>query len=353
MTNHISKNQAYNVSDGTIIHGKWHGHNYKVVKQLGYGAQGTVYLAKDSDKLVALKIGRDSASLTTEVNVLRQFAKVQGDTLGPCLYDVDDWVTNIGTLPFYSMEYIEGDSLIEMIKDKGFEWGIIFIIQLLGDLDKLHREGWVFGDLKPDNLIITKDRRRIRWLDVGGTTRIGRSIKEYTEFFDRGYWGFGTRKAEPSYDMFAVVMTLINIAYQSRFDKNAQPKEQLVKLIQNNSNLRPYQDILKAALQGNYNKAQEMRDALLMKLNETPDRDIRKSNKKVKVKVSAKPQSKQQTRSITSKPKSHPTTKTNQNQTINHRQQRRKSKKSEWRQTLFLAIGIMIAYVIYITVYVM
>ncbi|WP_347836547.1 hypothetical protein [Gracilibacillus sp. JCM 18860] len=55
-----------------------------------------------------------------------------------------------------------------------------------------------------DNLIVSRNPVRLRWVDVGGTTLIGRSIKEYTEFYDRAYWQMGTRRAEPSYDLFAL-----------------------------------------------------------------------------------------------------------------------------------------------------
>ena len=47
----------------------------------------------------------------------------------------------------------------------------------------------------------------------------GRAIKEFTEFYDRGYWGLGSRKADPAYDLFAVAMIMINAVYPKRFNK--------------------------------------------------------------------------------------------------------------------------------------
>ena len=89
----------------------------------------------------------------------------------------------------------------------------MFYSSAFNDLDKLHENGWVFGDLKPENLIVTGPPPKIRCIDVGGTTIQGRAIKEFTEFYDRGYWGLGSRKAEPTYDLFAVAMIMINTAY--------------------------------------------------------------------------------------------------------------------------------------------
>ena len=110
---------------------------------------------------------------------------------------------------------------------KGKTWLPILILQLLSDLENLHNQGWVFGDLKPDNLIISGPPVKIRCIDVGGTTMIGRAIKEYTEFFDRGYWGEGSRKAEVTYDLFAVAMIMINAYYPGRFTKQKGGIEQL------------------------------------------------------------------------------------------------------------------------------
>lgn len=235
------------------------------MKVLGSGATGFVYLAESVNGLVALKIGESSMAITSEVNVLKHFSKVQGQILGPSLIDVDDLETRTGTFPFYVMEYLKGQELIAFTSKKGEEWIGILMVQLLGDLDRLHRAGWVFGDLKPDNLVVVGPPPRIRWLDVGGTTLLGRSIKEYTEFYDRGYWGLGTRVAEPSYDLFAVAMIMINCSYPKRFDKKSsvKPLQQLKEAIEQKPALRPYRQLLLKALQGKFCDAQEMREELM------------------------------------------------------------------------------------------
>ncbi len=257
--NSIKKSQVCNLPTGTKFLGKWHKHPYKLVKELGSGATGTVYLADSTEGLVAIKMGISSMAITSEVNVLKHFSKVQGQVLGPFLIDVDDWITPKGTIPFYVMEYLRGQDLLTFMQGKGSEWIGILMVQLLGDLDRLHLAGWVFGDLKPDNLIVVGPPPRIRWLDVGGTTQLGRSIKEYTEFFDRGYWGLGTRKAEPSYDLFAVAMIIINLFYPQRFEKNGTGLKQLKEKIQQKPVLKQYETVLLQALQGKYQNAQLMK----------------------------------------------------------------------------------------------
>ncbi|MFV8829745.1 protein kinase domain-containing protein [Alkalihalobacterium sp. APHAB7] len=287
-----SKTQACNLKPGATVVGKWHRKKYQIVKLLGSGATGSVYLARCAEGEVALKIGVDSMAITSEVNVLKHFSKVQGQVLGPSLLDVDDLVINQGVLPFYVMEYLKGEQLIQFTSKRGEEWVGILMVQLLGDLDRLHRAGWAFGDLKPDNLIVVGPTPRIRWLDVGGTTLLGRSIKEYTEFFDRGYWGMGSRVAEPSYDLFALVMIMINCMYPKRFDKKAdQPLQQLKQAIEIKPGLKPYRNVMLKGLQGKYGDAQMMKKELMDAIQKksvtytkakpsTPPRVRRKDQKK-------------------------------------------------------------------------
>lgn len=259
--NKISKTYDHFIRPGMTITGKWHKKRYIIIKKLGNGAIGSVYLCDANGNKVALKISDKSASITMEVNVLKSLGKVQGESLGPYLLDVDDWVKPNGEIiSFYVMEYIEGKRLPDFIKQNGEEWIGVFMLQLLDDLERLHRSGWVFGDLKVDNLLITSSPARIRWIDVGGTTQLGRAIKEYTEFYDRGYWGFGTRKAEPSYDLFALVMVFLSIFYPKQFPKGANPQATLFKKINDVHVLKPYSTCLKKAVLGKYRSSLDMKN---------------------------------------------------------------------------------------------
>ena len=262
MMNNSLKSQC-NFPPGTVVKGKWHKHRYTLEKQLGFGANGIVYLAKDVTGLVAIKFSENNMSITSEVNVLKAFEKVQGSALGPSLLDVDDWENGNKTIPFYIMEYIEGPDLLSFIKQKGTSWHTVLTLQLLSELDRLHRTGWVFGDLKPENLIVTGPPPTIRCIDVGGTTIQGRAIKEFTEFFDRGYWGAGSRKADPGYDLFAAAMIMVNMAYPKRFQKNGRGIAQIQDIIKKDPLLSPYKDVLNKALKGEYTSASEMRQELL------------------------------------------------------------------------------------------
>ncbi|HEX6922431.1 MAG TPA: phosphotransferase, partial [Bacillales bacterium] len=295
---------------------------YRIVRPLGQGANGNVYLAESSGGQVAVKIGRESMSITSEVNVLKQFSRVQGNVLGPSLIDVDDWVDADGTYPFYVMEYLRGDPLLSFIHSKGEEWIGILAVQLLADLDRLHRAGWVFGDLKPDNLLVSGPPPRIRWLDVGGTTLIGRSIKEYTEFFDRGYWGLGSRKAEPSYDLFAVAMIMLNAVYPRRFDRKKEGARQLREVLYESKMLHRYRRVMMGAFEGKYPDAPSMRKDMVLAMSMAPGK--RKAASATRV-------------------KKHTTQATRQK-----KPQKQKKKSHEWLQTGLLAAFLFVVYFLYL-----
>src|SRR5699024_10111412 len=175
--NRKQKKQSSGLNPGTTIQGKWYHQTYIVKRKLGSGAIGSVYLCEHNGRKKALKISDNSASMTVEVNVLKSLAKVQGNPLGPWLFDVDDWIgPDRSTYTFYVMEYLQGESLGSFIKRYGEEWIGVFMLQLLDDLERLHQSGWVFGDLKTENILVVSPPARIRLVDVGGTTRHGRAV---------------------------------------------------------------------------------------------------------------------------------------------------------------------------------
>lgn len=308
------------VIPGTIIEGKWHRNRYTIIKELGFGANGIVYLVQFHNQKVALKMSDNGMSITSEVNVLKSFAKVQGSSLGPSLIDVDDWRVQNQNISFYVMEYIEGPDLLSFLEIKGKGWTEVLILQLLNDLHILHEKGWVFGDLKPENLIVKGPPPRIRCIDVGGTTIQGRAIKEFTEFYDRGYWGLGTRKAESTYDLFAVGMILINTEYPKRFNKTTGGLQQLQQFIKKKDALRKYEDVIVNALQGRYSSAREMRIDLIQHLNNSQ-----------------------------SKPISTPVQKRNNRTTINQTRQSYKKRKGRWLETILIITIVSILYFIYLS----
>lgn len=324
----ITMKSPFNISIGMVITGKWHHNCYTIIKELGRGANGIVYLADWNGKRVAIKISDDHVTITSEVNVLKSFSKAQGVSLGPSLFDVDDWVRNNKKVPFYVMEYIEGKNFLTFIRQNGTVWLPVLISQLLSDLNDLHRQGWVFGDLKPDNLLVTSSPVKMRCIDVGGTTGEGRAIKEFTEFFDRGYWGLGSRRAEPTYDLFAVAMIMINAFYPKRFNKQGDCLTQLKRAIDQNKELKQYKPLLLKAITGKYKSALKMKKELL-KLTHSQGKD---KNTQQNIVINQQP------------------TKNYSNRSVRHTKTKQKRRKGSRHtlETVFIFSIICIIYVVYI-----
>jgi serine/threonine protein kinase, bacterial len=347
MKKNTTMNQVCNLSSGTVIKGKWNGETYTIIRLLGQGATGNVYLADSKQGAVAIKLSENSMAITSEVNVLKHFSKVQGSSLGPSLLDVDDWkIDQQKIVPFYVMEYVQGNNFLDFIQKRGLVWADVLILQLLSNLEQLHKQGWVFGDLKPDNLLISGPPPKIRCIDVGGTTIQGRSIKEFTEFFDRGYWGLGTRRAEPSYDLFSVAMIMINSAFPKRFTKKTDidGRTQLFDVINQHPYLQKHKEVLQKALLGKYKSACEMKTDYVHLLSEETKKE-RPRTKTYKTQMTSPNKSKNQPLK-----KSKPQV----NQTRKQAKKTKKRKKATGiLETIVILVGVFIIYSLYVYHYLM
>ncbi len=242
-----------------VIRGKWRGKEYRVLRELGRGTGGIVYEVSHAQRNFALKVGHDSFTLTSEINVLKLLQKAEGTVLGPSLYDVDDWVSPSGVRSFYVMNVIKGVPVHHYVRNQGEEWLPVLVMQLLGFLDQLHKRGYVFGDLKPEHLLVTGSPPRLVWFDAGGMTPIGRAVKEYTELYDRGYWQMGDRRANPEYDLFSTSLMILHMAQGKPVTLQQDPLTTFIHQMERTPLLTPYRTVLKNAFLGRYPSAQAMK----------------------------------------------------------------------------------------------
>jgi len=136
-----------------------------VVRELGKGAMGVVYLGRDPviGRLVALKTIRVAAEDDVEQRefnerFLRE-AQAAGTLSHPNIVTVHD-VGEEDETSFIAMEYVEGKNLKQVIREKErlpFERIAEIIAEVAEALDYAHRKGIVHRDVKPANIIITPD----------------------------------------------------------------------------------------------------------------------------------------------------------------------------------------------------
>lgn len=133
---------------------------YEILKPIGEGGGGIVYLAYDKDlqkKVVIKQIKKKAISLDdnrTEVNILKELK----NKYLPTVYNFINEDAGVFTV----MEYIEGESLQNML-DRGVKLQEKYIykfgLQLCETIAYLHSQQppVIHGDIKPDNIMITKD----------------------------------------------------------------------------------------------------------------------------------------------------------------------------------------------------
>nr|WP_221401528.1 serine/threonine protein kinase [Paenibacillus phyllosphaerae] len=250
---------------GTLIHGKWKQNRYRVERLLGEGANGKVFLVERQRTWYAMKISSDAVDLQSEVNVLQSIAKQrQAGRHEAYLIDVDDFRNSDGVdYPFYVMRYIRGMTLFDYLAKQGMDWFPVVGYSLLVKLAQLHSEQWTFGDLKVENVLVG-DYGRAELVDYGGVTGFGKSVRQFTEIYDRGYWNAGSRTADAKYDLFSFAVLCIQIHESRRLaaltasllPQNRAPEE-LLKLARVNPVLRTMEDWLSKALRGEFAHTQE------------------------------------------------------------------------------------------------
>lgn len=215
---------------GTRIQGKWNRNNYTIVRLLGEGSNGRVYLARGGKQAYAVKVGFNDLDLQAEINALKALARAK-TRAEHFFIEADDAVMSEKHLPFYVMKYVDGSHLQAYIKRSGMDWLYPIGLQLLQQLREMHSKGYIFGDLKRDNVLVSVNGR-LQLVDYGGVTPKGRAVRQFTELFDRGYWQAGTRVADESYDLFAfVILCLQSCDPEKELDYSLLPQQRNVETL--------------------------------------------------------------------------------------------------------------------------
>ncbi|WP_289139921.1 protein kinase domain-containing protein [uncultured Brevibacillus sp.] len=269
----VTMSSKVNIPDlPKYFQGKWNKKSYHVLRELGRGANGAVYLTSQDGIKRAVKVGIEGIDILMEVNVLKSVQQGRDSRVGPLLCDVDDLVLNGKPCTFYAMEYLDGEQLDHYIQRAGTEWVTVMIVQLLARLDILHKHGWVFGDLKPENIMVTQSDKQVRLIDFGGVTKLGNAVRQFTEEYDRAAWHAGDRRAEIGYDLFSTAVMMVRLMVDKETWKSSlgDPRETalLCDIIRKSDRLYPYRVSLLKAFHGKFATAGEMRAELLAILRE-------------------------------------------------------------------------------------
>lgn len=144
--------------------------SYRIIKKIGAGGMGEVYLAEDTrlHRQVAIKFL--PANLVSNEDVRLRFmreAQAVAKLNHPNVVTIHD-VSEFNGRPYYVMEHIEGKSLHHYAHDEQLPIDTIieYAIQICQGLGDAHRAGIIHRDIKTTNIAIDS-KGRIRILDFG------------------------------------------------------------------------------------------------------------------------------------------------------------------------------------------
>jgi Flp pilus assembly protein TadD/predicted Ser/Thr protein kinase len=193
---------------------------YRIVSLLGQGGMGAVYKAQDLDldRVVALKTVRPELSGNPEIlqrfkqelilarqvtdrNIIRIFDLGQADGMN-----------------FITMEYIEGQTLHQLLKERGklaVGDAVEIMEQVAAGLAAVHREGVIHRDLKPGNImrnangrVVIMDFGLARTVSGEGMTQTGAMLGTIEYMSPEQAQG---KELKPSSDIFTLGLILYEL----------------------------------------------------------------------------------------------------------------------------------------------
>ena len=134
---------------------------FHIIRELGRGSQGVVYLASDPhlEREVAIKtlhmhLSKDGEKQKRLMREARTVSKLQHPNIIP-LYEAGDYKGK----PYLVFEYVEGTSLGDFIKSNGLliiHHAVKLMRQILDGIATAHQQGVVHRDMSPSNILISK-----------------------------------------------------------------------------------------------------------------------------------------------------------------------------------------------------
>jgi serine/threonine-protein kinase len=153
--------------------------HYRLLKKIGEGGMGAVYLAEDSrnKRRVALKVlPRRHASEPEFMKRFKREAEAAMRLQHPNIVRAYELGDELG-YHFYSMEFCEGESLSAALKRQGLlKWrqALAITLQVARGLEHAHGQGIIHRDIKPGNIIVLPDGTA-KLLDLGLSKRVDES----------------------------------------------------------------------------------------------------------------------------------------------------------------------------------
>jgi predicted Ser/Thr protein kinase len=145
------------------------GGQYEVLRLLGKGAMGAVFLAREKalDREVAIKVLPPEGSGDDGRERFRREARIAARLTHPNIVPLHSF-GEAGGLLYLVMGYVRGESLgSRMRRGLSLAASRRILVELADALDLAHRQGVVHRDVKPDNVLVEDDSGRAMLTDFG------------------------------------------------------------------------------------------------------------------------------------------------------------------------------------------
>ena len=137
--------------------------SYRLVKELGRGGMGTVYLAVRSDdsfqKRVALKVLKRGMDTDAIVRRFRNERQILASLDHPYISGLLDGGTTPDGLPYFAMEFVEGQPIDEYCETRRLDTTarLEMFTKICAAVQYAHQNLIIHRDIKPANVLVTAD----------------------------------------------------------------------------------------------------------------------------------------------------------------------------------------------------
>jgi serine/threonine-protein kinase len=146
--------------------------SYEVIKLIGHGGMGSVFLAKRADNTyeqkVAFKVLRRGLHTPSNVARFKRARQILAKLNHPNIAQLLDGGLTPEGLPYLVMEYVEGKSLYEYCNQHSFsiEERVQLLQSICRAVQHAHKNAIIHRDLKPSNILVTEEGE-VKILDFG------------------------------------------------------------------------------------------------------------------------------------------------------------------------------------------
>lgn len=242
-----SKAKLKPLDEGTVLNGR-----YEIIRKIGGGGMGAVYLASDRNLGGVLRAVKEMVQSYIEdtqqekaINDFKRESLLLTSLEHPAIPTIYDYFYDEKECRFYLvMKYISGGDLAGRMRsapegrldeETVTEWGI----QIADVLDYLHNRQppIVYRDLKPSNIMIDGNNGRVMLIDFGIARWVNKEEKGVTAVGTMGYAPpeLFSGNVEPRSDIYSLGSTMFHLL------TGADPQSNPLLIFDFNKNPRPRQ----------------------------------------------------------------------------------------------------------------